>query len=180
MLITVEQLQRKLNWKQVQEERRTCEVEGQTYHDVVIHVVPDTDSFPTIDFVFNDKITCLHCIGLDDWHTHCDSYNDERRNVVRAIQIARGLINHQECLIEELDENDRYLGSCVQRQTEPLNTLSARARRLRYVFFNEEPHIKAIDYSAYVQVKGGYWILKSAKQKIEEMHRQLGNKSPFE
>jgi hypothetical protein len=112
--------------------------------------------------------------------THCDSYNDERRNVVRAIQIARGLINHQECLIEELDENDRYLGSCVQRQTEPLNTLSARARRLRYVFFNEEPHIKAIDYSAYVQVKGGYWILKSAKQKIEEMHRQLGNKSPFE
>ena len=177
-VLTVDQLKKRLQWDNIEEERRSQEYQGRMYYDRIFHIRPSSPDYPEIYFLFDDDVTSLAQLGFSEWHGHYDEFADERRNIVQAIKTARTLVLREACLVEERDAQGRYIGSSILGPDEIPRTVSKKARKLRRVFFDREPIEEEIDLSRYYEGKHLY-VEKQAKKETERVFRESGMEFEF-
>ena len=177
-IISVEQIKQKLKWDNIHLKHRKEEYNGNSYEYADVIIFPDTENLPTIEFVFDSEISYIECVGFSNWHTHYDSYEDDRRNLVKVLQDTKKLINHKSCLVEELQRDGKYSGGSILTPDGLPSSLTKDVKTLRRFFFNQEPKDEEIDFSRYIKVKELY-VLKEVYKEAKEVYRQAGIEYPF-
>ena len=134
MLIDLEQVKRKLKYGGVREYRYTTEDNCGTFH--VFQAVPEDESLPAVEVVFDEGVEFLQHVGFSHWHAHYDSWADERRNVVRALRAAREIIEGAVVLCEEYDSDGKCLGETFVRDGETPRRFIKKSAVLKVIKFN--------------------------------------------
>src|SRR5689334_20111023 len=98
-LVNVEQLRERLDWPDIRE--KPLPEDGMRWFSAV----PRDESLPSVDFLFDDKVEFLQQVGSGEWHCHPDE-------IEYAIDLARKLIHHEKCILEERNKKGEYSGSC--------------------------------------------------------------------
>jgi hypothetical protein len=95
-------------------------------------------------------------LGFGEWHAHYDQFDDESKNMRRAVATAATLIAQRRCLLEQRDAKDNYIGSGIVRTDELPLSLSANVHHLRRCFFDRPPLIEQIDFNRYAKTKHSF------------------------
>lgn len=104
---------------------------------------PSNLEWPSIDIGFDTSLEYVQHVGFHHWHTHFESFQDERRNVLRAFRCARQIICGARILCEESDAKGRPGGHFVKSADE-VGFLWKDSVRLVVLRFNAAPEEKAI------------------------------------
>ncbi len=163
-LVTVEQLRERLGWQNIREKPMP------EYRMRWFSAVPDDESLPSVDFLFDDKVEFLQQVGSGEWHCHPDEIDD-------AIDLARKLIHHEKCILEERNKKGEYSGSGPVAPNEVMGTLRLDADHFVRRFFGQQPVREAIDFTRYVKGKQLYIELKR-KAESDAMWASLGKAPP--
>lgn len=163
-LVTVEQLRERLGWNDIREKRMP------DYEMCWFSVVPDDESLPSVDFLFDDKVEFLVQVGSGEWHYHPDEIDD-------AIDLVLNLIYHETCILEERNKKGECSGSGVVAANEVMHTLRLDADHFIRRFFGQQPVREAIDFSRYFKGKHIYIDLKH-KADSDAMWTSLGMPPP--
>jgi hypothetical protein len=169
-LTTVAELQALLRWHDVTEE---TPIDGLR----LFAVRPTSESLPRIEFLFDDRVTLLQQLGFGPWHGHFTEWDNERRNVRRAIATARTLVTGARCVFAERGTGggrDGYLGSSVLRRSEMPRTLAKGFTRLERIVFNAAPEEVPVDLGRYHCTKDGSYIEQSWRRELKELWARLG------
>lgn len=135
-LVTIEQLQERIGWSDIREEPRP------EYGLRWFRIMPKSASVPPVDFLFDDAVTLLNQLGCGNWHCHPDDIDD-------AIEMARKLVHHELCILEERNSAGDYAGSAPAAADELPRSLRHDAGWLVRRFFDREPQREAIDFNQY-------------------------------
>ena len=163
-LVTVEQLRERLGWGDVREESLP------PYSLRRFRVVPDDESLPSIDFLFDDGVSFLQQLGSGEWHYHPDEIDD-------AIEIARKLVRRELCILEERSRNGGYSGSGPVGPGEVMGTLRHDAGHFVRRFFGSRAVREEIDFGRYHKGKHLY-IELGRKAQAEAVWRSIGGPIP--
>jgi hypothetical protein len=159
-LVTAEQLRERLGWPDIREEP------WPEYSMRWFRAVPRDESLPSVDFLFDDQVTFLQQVGTGEWHCHPD-------DIEYAIELARKLIHHEKCVLEERDKNGEYSGSGVVAPNEVLDTLRIDADHFIRRFFGVPPVREAIDYSRYIKGKHLY-VERERRAEMDAIYKSVG------
>jgi hypothetical protein len=174
-LITLEQLKKKLKWDNIIEFRHEEQRAGGEFIQG-FELRPTNPHFEPIVFLFDGAGTSLECIGFSNWHCHpylvWSSRNSEVKFLIEAIRLARDLIQKEQCLIEQVVADGRYLCSGPKPAGQLPNTLNRRTARLHRIFFDRKPIIEEIDFSRYYKGKHGY-ISHEHKAELERTYTEM-------
>lgn len=145
--VTVETLRERLGWSDIREEALP------EYEMRLFRAIPRDESLPSVYFLFDDEVELLDQLGSGDWHYHPDDTEE-------AIDLARKLIHHEMCILEERDRNGRGGGSGPVGPDDVLRTLRLDADHFVRHFFGVSGKREAIDFSRYVKGKHLYVEVK--------------------
>jgi hypothetical protein len=162
-LVTITQLRERLGWSDVREQP-IAEFSMRWFR-----VVSRDESLPSIDFLFDDKVEFLQQLGSGEWHCHPG-------DVDNAIELARKLIRHEMCILEEHGKQG-YSGSGPVAPAEVLGTLRLDADHFVRRFFGVPAVREAIDFSRYAKGKHIYVELRR-KTESDALWRLLGKPPP--
>lgn len=137
-------------------------------------------SLPAVEFLFDDGVTLLQQLGFRPWHGHFTEYDDERRNVRRAIGMARALVAGSRCLLVQRSAGGAYLGSSVHRLDQLPLTLSPGFARLERLAFNRPPENVPIDLVRYHRAKDGGYIEHGWRQSLKSIYAGTPLESRFD
>ena len=163
-VLTVEQLGRRLGWTDIREEWVP------QYAMRWFRIMPRDASLPSIDFPFDDKVEFLQQLGSGEWHCHPDS-------IESAIELARKLIHHEMCILEERDQKGKYGGSGPVGPGDIKGTLDLNADHFVRRFFGMPAIREPIDFSRYVRGKHLFVELQR-KARSDAVWKSLGKPSP--
>ena len=163
-LVTAEQLRKRLDWGDVREEAMP------EYLMRVFRVVPADESQPSIAFLFDADVSRLQQLGSGIWHCHPDEIDD-------AIEMARKLVHHELCIVEERNKAGEYSSSGPLGPDEIPKTMRLDADYLVRRFFGKAEVREAIDFTRYVKEKHLY-IERSWKTHTDAVWESLGQSKP--
>lgn len=163
-LVTVEQLRDRLHWPNIRD--RPMPECGMRWFSAV----PRDQSLDSVDLLFDEKVEFLQQVGSGEWHCHPDEIDG-------AIELARQLIHHEICILEERNQKGEYIGSGLVAPDEVLDTLRLDADHFIRRFFGRPPVREAIDFSRYAKGKHLYIELKH-KAESDAMWASLGQPPP--
>jgi len=164
-LVTLEQLRKRLAWEDVREEPLP------RYSMRLFRVVPAGDeSFPSVDFLFDDDVSFLQQLGSGDWHYHPDEIED-------AIAMARKLVYRELCILEQRNRKGEYRGSGPAAPDGIMDTLGLDADHLVRRFFGSPQEREEIDFSRYHKGEHLY-IELTHKAEIEKAWKSIGGPIP--
>jgi len=163
-LVTIEQLRERLDWPDIREKAMP------EYAMRWFSAIPRDESLPSVDFLFDDQVEFLTQVGSGEWHCHPEVIDD-------AIELARKLIHHELCILEEHNEKGEYTGSGPVAPTEVLGTLRLNADHFVRRFFGVPAAREAIDFSRYTKGKHLYVELKR-KAASDAAWKSLGKPPP--
>jgi hypothetical protein len=168
-LVTVEQLRKRLDWPDVREEPMP------EYGMRWFRAIPKDESLPSVDFLFDDAVEFLSQIGSGQWHCHPTSVDD-------AIELARKLIHHEMCILEEHNADEDgptggYSKDGPVRADEVFETLRADAAYFVRRFFGRSATREGIDFSKYLKSRLGY-ITPAHRATIEASFAKMGRQPP--
>jgi hypothetical protein len=141
---------------------------------------PTDPALPTIEFLFDDGVTILQQLGIRPWHGHFTEYDGERRNVRRAIGMARALVAGARCLLVQRSAGGTYLGSGVHRVGEMPLTLTRDFGRLECQAFNRPTERVPIDLARYYRAKDGSYIEHGWRQSLKSIYAGTPLESRFD
>jgi hypothetical protein len=162
-LTTVSELQHRLGWQDVTE---YAPMPGWR----VFAAWPSRKFLPPVEFLFDDQVSILQHLRFGPWHGHYQEWDDERRNVRRAIATARTLVTGARCLLVQRSAAGGYLGSSVYRQPELPHTLSKGFARLERLIFNTPPEAVAVDLARFHHAKDGSYIEHGWRRRLKEVY----------
>lgn len=142
-LVTIDELRERLAWLNIREKKMP------EYRMRWFSAVPDDESHPSVDFLFDENVEFLQQLGSGEWHCHPDDIN-------RAIELARKLIHHETCILEERNKKGEYSGSGPVAPTEVAGTLRLDTDHFVRRFFGRAPVREAIDFTRYIKGKHLY------------------------
>ena|SRR5688572_20513271 len=146
-LVTADQLRDRLAWPDVREEPMP------EYSMRWFRAVPRDPSLPSIDFLFDDKVEFLQQLGSGEWHCHPDDIDS-------AIELARKLVHHEMCILEERNKKGEYGGSGPAARDDVPGTLRLDADHFIRRFFGIPPVREPIDFGRYARGKHLYVELR--------------------
>lgn len=132
--------------------------------------VPRDESLPSVDFLFDDEVTFLQQLGSGEWHCHPDEIED-------AMGMARKLIHHELCILEERNKKGEYSGSGPVAPDAIMDTLRLDADHFVRRFFGLAEVREPIDFSRYRKGKHLYIELKR-KAESDATWKSLGQPPP--
>jgi hypothetical protein len=177
-LLNLEQLKRRLRWKEIAFSRAACQFQGKDSYACRFQVLPGEPDWPTIDLLFDGDLKFLQELQFSHWHAHYDGLDDPRKNLSTALRGVRSLLRGELCLVEELNADSNYRGGSLLRPNELPGTLGKDIRKLRRVFFNRAPVLEEIDSTRYWEGKH-FFVTWTEKEKTEKIYRKAGMPAKF-
>lgn len=133
-------------------------------------VIPLDESLPSVDLLFDENVEYLIQVGSGGWHCHPSE-------IEYAIDLARKLVHHEMCVLEEWSDKGEHSGSGPVAPDEVLGTLRLDAGHFVRRFFGKPPVREAIDFSRYAKGKHLY-IELNRKADSDAAWRSLGKPPP--
>jgi hypothetical protein len=173
VLLTVERLRAELEYDRVFENRRSYSLpDGRVEFVRDLEVHPPDPTLPCMYWVFDDGLSFLQLFGFGAWHGHFEDFRTERARIQATVKLARRLMSHRLCIVEELSADGKCWGSGVCRPEEIPATLGKTIVQFRRVFFGRPKVGEIVDHSRYVEEEHIY-IEKKYKAKIDRIQKQL-------
>lgn len=162
--LTISQLQRDLVWADVRSETLPAD------SSLLFRVFPEDETLPTIDFLMNDDAQGIQQLGSGEWHCH-------PQDIGRAIDMARKLIGHELCILEERNKSGGYIKSGPVGPNEVFGTLRLNAGFLIRRFFGQPPITEQIDFGKYLKGKH-HFTSRAHRAEIEAAYTKVGREAP--
>ncbi len=169
-IVSVEYLQRRLQWEAISLERAQNQWGGYA----VLRVHPTSPDLSAINLNFDYGIETIDSVEYfsSKAHAHFERWGCEHRNVVEAVRSVDRLVKRTECLVEYLDSKGDYLGSAIVQPREVPETLSKSTKQLRRTFFDRAPQLEPVPWRLYLE-RDHLYISKTLQAELDRIRRKL-------
>jgi hypothetical protein len=164
--VTIDQLRSQLAWDDVRREPLN------EYQMVWFRAFPTDASLPSVDLLFSADATHIEQVGSGGWHTHPDDAG-------AAIEMARKIIHHELCVLEEYAADGRCNGSGPVDPESLFKTLSLNTEYVVRRFFGKPSVREEIDFSRYAQIRH-LLVEKEHFASIQAAYKKLGMPAPLQ
>jgi len=131
---------------------------------------PADEKLASVDLLLSDDTTAVIQVGSGEWHTHPG-------DVDVAIEMARQIIGHELCVLEEYTAEGRLMGSGPIGPDGNFKTLRLDATYLMRRFFGRVPVREEVDFSRYVRGRHLY-VDKEHVTTMQAAYAKLGRPAP--